>query len=101
MAILWYFWGLVPWSDFPSVQWDQSSKRLEELTFLVLFQRSFLAAVILGSATVPSSSSLSVLNMRSLSQRLQEDTLVQGPGQMPYLPQVALTWAALEAWLAG
>ena len=20
MAILWYFWGLVPWSDFPSVQ---------------------------------------------------------------------------------
>ena len=100
MAILWYFGGLVPWSDFPSVQWDQSSKRLEELTFLVLFQRSFLAAVILGSATVPSSSSLSVLNMRSLSQRL-EDTWVAGTVQVPYLPQVALTWAALEAWLAG
>ena len=22
MAILWYFWGLVPWCDFPSVHWD-------------------------------------------------------------------------------
>ena len=21
MAILWYFWGLVPWSNFPSVHW--------------------------------------------------------------------------------
>ena len=21
MAILWYFWRLVPWSDFPSVHW--------------------------------------------------------------------------------
>ena len=24
MAILWYFGGLVPWSDFPSVQWQGS-----------------------------------------------------------------------------
>ena len=22
MTILWYFLGLVPWSDFPSVQWS-------------------------------------------------------------------------------
>ena len=25
MAILWYFGGLVPWSDFPSVEWNRFS----------------------------------------------------------------------------
>ena len=28
MASLWYFWGLVPWSDFPSVHWLRRRPRL-------------------------------------------------------------------------
>ena len=36
MTILWYFWGLVPWSDFPSVQCTAALPTIAERELLGL-----------------------------------------------------------------
>ena len=56
---------------------------------------------MLGKATAPSSSSLSVLNMTSLSHRLKEDTWVQWPAQVPLLAPCRLDMCCLGGVVSG